>query len=121
MMLEQAKILIVDDEDLFRTMLRAMVEKIGYSNISEASSGSAALIMAKKSKPDIIMLDINMPDMDGIIVAQQMNKISPNSQIVMMTGCSTPSKVIASMHAGVANYLIKPFREQQLRSILEKL
>ena len=116
-----SKVMIVDDEDMFRKMLRVMLEKIGCTNIHEADCGEDAVALAGKLKPDIILLDISMPDVDGITSAEKIAKISPGSRIVMMTANSSPSRVTASMRAGASNYVIKPFREQQLRSILERM
>jgi two-component system, response regulator PdtaR len=104
------RILIAEDEALIRLDLREMVERLGHTVIGEAADGVRALRLARQLRPDLVMLDIRMPELDGIAVAEAVSRaeIAP---VVMITAHSDPLTVARSMEAEVYAFLTKPVKE----------
>ncbi|MEX1158930.1 MAG: response regulator [Thermomicrobiales bacterium] len=114
----RARIIIADDESLIRMDLREMLGHLGYEVIAEAADGRAAVELAKKLLPDLIIMDIKMPDMDGISAAGELARdhIAP---VVLLTAYSENSLIGRAKDAGVCGYLVKPFRETELMPVIE--
>jgi response regulator NasT len=112
------RILIADDEPLIRLDLKNMLESLGYEVIAEAGDGVSAVESARTLKPDVAILDIKMPGMDGIDAANILNseKIAP---VVLLTAYSDMDLINRAKEAGVFAYLVKPFRESDLRPAIE--
>jgi AmiR/NasT family two-component response regulator len=112
------RILIADDEPLIRLDLKNMLESLGYEVIAEAGDGVSAVEAARTLKPDVTILDIKMPGMDGIDAANILNseKIAP---VVLLTAYSDMDLINRAKEAGVFAYLVKPFRESDLRPAIE--
>jgi len=112
------RILIADDEPLIRLDLKSMLESLGYEVIAEAGDGVSAVEAARTLKPDVAILDIKMPGMDGIDAANILNseKIAP---VVLLTAYSDMDLINRAKEAGVFAYLVKPFRESDLRPAIE--
>ena len=113
-----ARILIADDESLIRLDLREMLTELGYDVIGEAGDGGAAMDLAKKLLPDLVIMDIKMPGMDGIAVAEELTreKIAP---VVLLTAYSDQGLVERAREAGVVGYVVKPFRPTELMPVIE--
>jgi response regulator NasT len=112
------RVLIADDEPLIRLDLKNMIESLGYEVIAEAGDGVSAVEAARTLKPDVAILDIKMPGMDGIDAANILNseKIAP---VVLLTAYSDMDLINRAKEAGVFAYLVKPFRESDLRPAIE--
>src|SRR5690606_38021573 len=110
----RARIIIADDESIIRIDLREMLTHLGYDVIGEAADGRTALELATKLQPDLVVLDIKMPDMDGIEAAERLTQggIAP---VVLLTAYSEQNLINRAKQAGVSGYLVKPFRESELR------
>ena len=114
----RARIIIADDESLIRMDLREMLGHLGYEVVAEASDGRSAVELAKKLLPDLVIMDIKMPDMDGIAAASDLARdhIAP---VVLLTAYSESSLIGRAKDAGVCGYLVKPFRETELMPVIE--
>ncbi len=112
------RILIADDEPIIRLDLKNMLEALGYEVVAEAGDGVSAVEAARTLKPDVAILDIKMPGMDGIDAANILNseKIAP---VVLLTAFSDMDLINRAKEAGVFAYLVKPFRESDLRPAIE--
>jgi response regulator NasT len=112
------RVLIADDEPIIRLDLKNMLESLGYEVIAEAGDGISAVEAARTLKPDVAILDIKMPSMDGIDAANILNseKIAP---VVLLTAFSDMDLINRAKEAGVFAYLVKPFRESDLRPAIE--
>lgn len=112
------RVLIADDEPIIRLDLKNMLESLGYEVIAEAGDGVSAVEAARTLKPDVAILDIKMPGMDGIDAANLLNseKIAP---VVLLTAFSDLDLINRAKEAGVFAYLVKPFRESDLRPAIE--
>jgi len=112
------RILIADDESLIRLDLREMLTDLGYDVIAEAGDGQAALDLSRKLQPDLVIMDIKMPGVDGITAAEELTreKIAP---VVLLTAYSDQSLVERAREAGVVGYVVKPFRPAELMPVIE--
>jgi response regulator NasT len=114
----RARIIIADDESLIRMDLREMLTHLDYDVIAEASDGRSAVELARRLMPDLVIMDIKKPDMDGISAANELsdNGIAP---VVLLTAYSESSLIGRAKDAGVCGYLVKPFRETELMPVIE--
>jgi len=112
------RIVIADDEPIIRLDLKKMLEDVGYDVVAEAGDGAKAVEAARNLSPDIVILDIKMPTMDGIDAARIINeeKIAP---VVLLTAYSQVDLVNRAKEAGVYSYLVKPFKEADLLPAIE--
>ncbi len=107
------KILIAEDETIIRLDLRALLEKAGYEVVAEARDGEEAVELARSAEPDLALLDVKMPKLDGIEAARRIIHERP-IPIVMVTAYGEDELVSRAVEAGVFGYLVKPFRESDL-------
>ena len=116
--MERKRIIIADDESIIRLDLREMLTNLGYLVVGEASDGQSAVNMARELKPDLVIMDIRMPNLDGIEAAQILTeeKIAP---VVLLTAYSQKDLVERAREAGVVGYLVKPFKEADLSPAIE--
>ena len=110
--------LIVDDESLIRMDLRDIIESCGHEVVAEGTNGVEALVLCKKHKPDIILMDVKMPELDGIEAARQIG-FHHEAPVVLLTSYSQQDLIDKARDSGVYGYLIKPVREEQLVPTLE--
>ena len=116
--MKRTRILIADDESLILMDLREMLTNLGYLVVGEANDGRSAVNMARELRPDLIIMDIKMPDMDGIEAAEVLTteKIAP---VLLLTAYSQQDLIERAKEAGVVGYLVKPFRESNLAPAIE--
>ncbi len=107
------RILIAEDETIIRLDLRDLLERAGFDVCAEAKDGEEAIALARSERPDLAILDVKMPRLDGIEAARQMLDERP-LPIVMLTAYGQDELVARAVEAGVFGYLVKPFREQDL-------
>lgn len=112
------RVLIVDDEPVIRMDLRAMLESMGHTVVGEADNGETALALARSLQPDLVIVDIMMPGMDGIELSRRLAKerIAP---VLILTAYSEEAMIEGADRAGVLGYLVKPFREADLAPAIQ--
>ena len=122
-LLESFKVLIVDDEATIRKLVRDVLIRLGFADITEANSGRKAIDILEKNAFDFIVTDWRMDDMDGIEIVRHVRAKPSNTPIIMLTGNTEAYYVRTAINAGVNGYLIKPFSAEQLvkriRTIIE--
>ncbi|MFA7061513.1 MAG: response regulator [Pedobacter sp.] len=111
-------ILICDDEPIIRMNLKAMLIELGFDEVLECSDGKSAVEMALASFPDMAILDVAMPKMDGITAAGEIRK-KLKIPIMLLTNCYDAQSVKRAAEAGIAAFLTKPLREQDLLPAIE--
>jgi AmiR/NasT family two-component response regulator len=111
-------VIIADDEAIVRMDLREMLTHLGYLVVGEVGDGRSAVNLARELKPDVVIMDIRMPDMDGIEAARILTQeaIAP---VLLLSAYSQPDLVARAREAGVAGYLVKPFQESDLAPAIE--
>jgi response regulator NasT len=110
------RILIAEDETLIRLDLAEMLREAGYEVIAEASNGEEAIAQAEEKRPDLAILDVKMPKLDGISAAEKISKICPT---LMLTAFSQRDLVERARDAGVMSYVVKPFTIEDLVPAIE--
>ncbi len=111
-----ARILVAEDEALIRLDLVEMLTEAGYEVVAQATNGVEAIALAKEFKPDLAILDVKMPELDGISAAQEIIEISP---VLMLTAFSQKELVERARDAGVMAYVVKPFSINDLTPAIE--
>jgi response regulator NasT len=111
-----ARILVAEDEALIRLDLVEMLTEAGYEVVAQATNGIEAIALAKEFKPDLAILDVKMPELDGISAAQEIIEISP---VLMLTAFSQKELVERARDAGVMAYVVKPFSISDLTPAIE--
>ena len=111
-----ARILVAEDEALIRLDLVEMLTEAGYEVVAQATNGVEAIALAKEFKPDLAILDVKMPELDGISAAQEIIEISP---VLMLTAFSQKELVERARDAGVMAYVVKPFSIAELVPAIE--
>ena len=114
------KILIVDDNDLIRTLLRGILRTEDCEIIGEARNGTLALDFIEKSKPDMVFLDVMMPEMDGLEALQSIKRLYPEIIVVMITGSPSKDNVQESIQGGASGFSVKPFNTAKVLDTLHK-
>jgi CheY-like chemotaxis protein len=118
--MEKKKILVCDDEIDTHLFIEAALEKYNFE-IVEAWSGKQAIEIVKSNKPDLIIMDYNMPGMDGFETLTEIQKISPNIPAVMLTGVNIEPGTKQNLKAYIVAYLVKPFEHSELTAVLGKI
>lgn len=119
-MAKMPKILIVDDNDMMRTLLRGILRSESYEIIGEAKNGAIALDVIAKNKPDIVFLDVIMPEMDGLETLQNIKSNYPEIVVVMITGNPSKENVEESIQGGASGFIIKPFNSAKVLDTLSR-
>jgi two-component system chemotaxis response regulator CheY len=114
------KIIIVDDNDLIRTLLRGILRAEDCEIIGEARNGTLALELIEKSKPDIVLLDVLMPEMDGLETLQNIKQQYPEIIVVMITGSPSKDNVKESIQGGASGFIVKPFNSAKVIETLKR-
>ena len=101
------RVLVVDDHDLFRTGLRALLDEEEGMEVADACGGDAALSTLERFTPDVVLMDLNMPGMSGIEATQQMLRAEPRASVLMLTISRDQARIVEAVRAGASGYLLK--------------
>src|SRR5919206_2289843 len=112
--LEDVRVLIVDDHDLFRSGLRNLLEDEGVQVVGEAAAGQEALKIVRELAPDVVVMDLNMPGMGGVEATRHISTIAPLTRVLMLTISDQDNDVIDAILAGACGYLLKDSSIQEL-------
>ncbi len=112
------KVLVVDDSLIIRKKVTKLVEKLGHEVLYGAKNGQDAIDSYTSNKPDLVTMDITMPDMDGITAVKEIMKIDANAKIIMVTSHGQEDMVIKSIQAGAVGYMLKPVTEDKLATAI---
>lgn len=116
-----AKVLIVDDAAFMRMMIKDILTKNGFEVVGEASNGVKAVELYKKEKPDIVTMDITMPDMDGIEAVKAIKGIDANAKVIMCSAMGQQSMVMDAIRAGAKDFIVKPFQADRVLEAITKV
>jgi DNA-binding NarL/FixJ family response regulator len=114
------RILIADDHTLFRDGLRSLLKVAGHEVIGEAKNGRQAIELAHKLSPDIVLMDVSMPEMDGITATRQLTAELPSVKVVILTASEDDAKLFEAIKAGAQGYLLKNLEAEDFFAMLER-
>ncbi|MBP8785744.1 MAG: response regulator [Synergistaceae bacterium] len=114
------RVLIVDDAAFMRMMLRDILSKNGFEIVGEAENGKIAVQMYEELKPDVVTMDITMPEMDGIAAVKEIKTTYPDAKVVMVSAMGQQAMVIEAIRSGAADFIVKPFQPDRVLEALGK-
>lgn len=120
-MIMAKRILICDDAAFMRMMIKDILTKNGYEIAGEAENGLKAVEKYAETKPDLVMMDITMPDMDGIEALKKIRASDANAKIVMCSAMGQQAMVIDSIQAGAKDFIVKPFQADRVLEAVQKV
>ena len=115
------KILIADDHTLFRETLRGLLTTRGYSVIGEARDGQQTVELARRLQPDLVLMDLAMPGLDGLAATRLISAEMPEVKIVILTGSDDDAQLFEAIKSGAQGYLLKSLESQEFLALLEKV
>ncbi|MBP3197938.1 MAG: response regulator [Butyrivibrio sp.] len=115
------RVLIADDTTLMREMIRGALPAEDYQIVGEATSGDMAIELYKETKPDVMLLDINMPKMNGIDALTEIMKIDPDAKVIMCSDQKYESMIMMALKKGAKDFVIKPFTSYDVLLAVKKL
>jgi two-component system chemotaxis response regulator CheY len=115
-----AQVMIVDDAAFTRLMLRDIIAANGIEVVAEASNGVEAVLLFKKLRPDLVIMDIAMPEMDGLAALVRIMKIDPHAMVVMCTALEQHSMALDAIKAGAKDFIVKPFNKDRIVEIIHR-
>lgn len=114
------RILVVDDAAFMRMLLKDILGNGGFEIAGEATSGVEAVRKYKELQPDLVTMDILMPDMDGIQAVKEIKALDPNARIIMCSAMGQKEMVVEAIKAGAKDFITKPFQAERILETLEK-
>ncbi|NJP36342.1 response regulator [Alkalicoccus luteus] len=114
------KVLVVDDAAFMRMMIKDILEKNGFIIAGEAADGAQALEMYKELSPDLVTMDITMPEMDGISSLKEIKKHDPDANVIMCSAMGQQAMVIDAIQAGARDFIVKPFQADRVLEAINK-
>ena len=116
-----AKILRVDDAAFMRMMIKDILTKNGYEVVAEAANGVEAVELYKSHQPDLVTMDITMPEMDGIEAVKQIKAVNPAAKVIMCSAMGQQSMVMDAIKAGANDFIVKPFQADRVLEAVKKI
>ena len=114
-------ILIVDDAAFMRMMIKDILSKNGYTIAGEAENGIKAIEKYNEVKPDLVLMDITMPEKDGIQALKEIKALDPKAQVIMCSAMGQQAMVIESIQAGAKDFIVKPFQADRVIEAVKKV
>ena len=115
------KIMLVDDAAFMRMTIKNCLTKAGYTELIEAGDGQQAVDTYGKEHPDLVIMDITMPNMDGIQALQAIKGSDPGAKIVMCSAMGQEAMVVEAVQAGIKDFIVKPFKEDRLMKTVNSI
>ena len=116
-----AKVLVVDDAMFMRKVVSDALVSGGHEVIGEAANGQEAVARFRELRPDVMTLDITMPEMDGIAALREIIALDPSARVIMCSALGQESKVLEAVKAGAKDFIVKPFQKERVLSAIAKV
>ncbi|MGM7701182.1 response regulator [Pseudalkalibacillus sp. Hm43] len=114
------RILIVDDAAFMRMMIKDILSKNGFEIVGEAADGAQAVELYKEHTPDLVTMDITMPEMDGITALKEIRGMNPDAKVIMCSAMGQQAMVIDAIQAGAKDFIVKPFQADRVLEAIKK-
>lgn len=115
------KIMVVDDAGFMRKMVQTHLTKAGYTDFIEGEDGQKAVELYKEIKPDLVIMDITMPNMDGIEALRQIKAFDADSKVVMCSAMGQEAMVMEAIKLGALDFIVKPFKAERIIQTVNKV
>ena len=113
------KVMVVDDAAFMRMRCKKMLVENGF-DVAEAANGIEAIAVYQKFKPDMVLMDITMPDMDGLAALKEIKKMDPGAKVAMVTAMGQQALVMEALKTGAMDFVIKPFDQERVLGTIKK-
>ncbi|GGP12389.1 response regulator [Oceanobacillus neutriphilus] len=114
------KILIVDDAAFMRMMIKDILTKNDFEVVAEAQDGNEAVEKFKESHPDLVTMDITMPEKDGLAALKEILQVNPDAKVIMCSAMGQQAMVIDAIQAGAKDFIVKPFQAERVIEAIQK-
>lgn len=114
------KVLIVDDAQFMRLRCARLLSEQGYE-VAEAQNGREAVEVYQKVRPDVVLMDITMPEMDGITALRHIKQMDPNARVAMLTALGQQGIVLEAVKAGARDFIVKPFEAERVLAAIQRM
>lgn len=114
-------ILVVDDAAFMRMMVKDVLSKNGFTIAGEAENGAKAIEKYKELNPDLVIMDITMPEVDGIQAVKEIKKINSAAKVIMCSAMGQQAMVIEAIQAGAKDFIVKPFQAERIVEAVKKV
>jgi len=114
-------ILIADDLQFIKLVLRDLVEKAGFRVVGEASNGEEAVELYQDKRPDVVLMDITMPKMDGLTALKKILETDPGANIIMCSALGQQTLIVQALQMGAKDFIVKPFRPERVIGSIKKI
>ena len=114
-------ILIVDDAAFMRMMIKDVLSKNGFMICGEAENGAKAIEKFKELNPDLVIMDITMPEVDGIQAVKEIKKMDASAKVIMCSAMGQQAMVIEAIQAGAKDFIVKPFQAERIIEAVKKV
>ncbi|PTQ52658.1 MAG: Chemotaxis regulator - transmits chemoreceptor signals to flagelllar motor components CheY [Brockia lithotrophica] len=115
------RILVVDDAAFMRMMLKDILKRGGYEVVGEAANGVEAVALYRELRPDLVTMDITMPEMDGIAALKQIRTLDPEAKVIMVSAMGQQAMVIEAIQSGARDFIVKPFQAERVLEAVRKV
>lgn len=116
-----AKVLVTDDAAFMRMQLKDILTKLGHEIVGEAENGQVAVEKYKELKPDLVTMDITMPELDGVGAVKEIKKLDANAIVIMCSAMGQQGMVVEAIQSGAKDFIVKPFTADRIQEALTKV
>lgn len=116
-----ARVLITDDAAFMRMQLKNIFESLGHEIVGEAENGQVAIDLYDELKPELVTMDITMPELNGVEAVKEIKKNHPDATIVMCSAMGQQQMVLEAIQAGAKDFIVKPFDQERIKQAIEKI
>ena len=114
-------VLVADDLKFIKLVLRELLEKAGFRVVGEASNGEEAVELYQEKRPDVVLMDITMPKLDGLAALKQILKFDPQAKVIMCSALGQQSLIVQALQLGAKDFIVKPFREERVIAAIKHI
>lgn len=115
-----ARVLVCDDAAFMRMTLITILKEGGHTTVAEAADGEEALIKYKETRPDVVLMDITMPGVDGLVATRKITEYDPDALIIMVSAMGQQGKVFEAIASGAKDFIVKPFDPNKIIECIDK-